>query len=77
MKRFTFLSLLAFSIPFISMAQNQNMIIDDIYYSPGNPDVQTAVKQINASTPKPNFVLLEIMKSIQRFQQLTMKTRML
>ena len=56
MKAFTFFSLLALSMPFMATAQNQNLIVDDVYFNPGNPQVQTAVKQIsNTSTARPNY----------------------
>ena len=61
MKRFTLLSLLTLAIPFILTGQNQNEIIDDVYFA---PSIQAAImktnsnkapeKQINNS-PRPNY----------------------
>ena len=57
MKRFTFFSLLTLAIPFAVISQNQNVIIDDVYFNTGNSKTtsQADKNQTNNLNQRPNY----------------------
>ncbi len=57
MKRFTFFSLLTLAIPFVAISQNQNVIIDDVYFITGNSKTtsQADKNQSPRINQRPNY----------------------